>query len=65
METWRGTPDSRIRGFAMDSDVPFVTGFRQSEDGSNGTSAACEAKLEIKRKSTCHNLLKQLLWQLS
>ena len=49
----------------MDSDVPFVTGFRQSEDGSNGTSAACKAKLELREKSTCHNLLKQLLWQLS
>ena len=34
METWRGTPDGKIRGFAIGSDVPFVTGTEKSEAGS-------------------------------
>ena len=50
METWRGTPDSRMRGFSICTDVPFITGYEQSGVGSNGTSTVFEAKIEIKKK---------------
>ena len=49
-ETWRGTPDGRLRGFALDCDVTLLSGSEHLEDGSNGTSAPCEAKLKIKKK---------------
>lgn len=50
METWRGTPDSRVRGFAKDTDVPFLIGTEQPGQGSNGTLAVCDAKIQIKKK---------------
>lgn len=53
-ETWRGAPDVRIRGTALEYDVPLLSGGdRQTDsesDGSNGTSTACEAKLKLTKK---------------
>jgi len=42
-ETWRGTPDGRVRGFALDCDVTLLSGSEHLEDGLNGTSASSEA----------------------
>lgn len=49
-ETWRGTPDGRIRGFALDCDVTLLSGREYLEGGSDGASAPCETKLKIKKK---------------
>jgi len=48
-ETWRGTPDGRVRGFAPDYNVISLSGSEHLEDGSNETSTLCEAKLKIKK----------------
>ena len=48
-EIWRGTPDSRVRGFARDSDVALLPGGEPAGEDSNGTSTAIEAKLQIKK----------------
>ena len=48
-EIWRGTPDSRVRSFARDSDVALLPGGEAAGDDSNGTSTAIEAKLQIRK----------------
>ena len=51
-ETWRGVPDGRLRGNALDGDIPIVSGHKQHESGgSNGTSTVCEAKLKISKRN--------------
>lgn len=58
-ETWRGTPDARLRGTALDTDIPVLSGSGQSHDnGSNGTSTVCEAKLKISIKKNLSQLVK-------
>lgn len=49
---WRETPDSRVRGLKLESDVAMISASKleRPEDGSNGTSSICEAKLEIRKK---------------
>ena len=56
LETWRGIPDARLRGSALDIDMPMLRGIEQSGDsGSNGTTTVCEAKLKINMKKTFLN----------
>lgn len=58
-ETWRGIPDARIRGSALHTDVPMMSGHgRTGHSGSNGTTAVCEAKLEINIQKNLLQLVK-------
>ena len=52
-ETWQGIPDARLRSSALHSDIAIVLGSILShDDESNGTTAACEAKLKINPKKS-------------
>ena len=58
-ETWRGIPDARLRGSALHSDITVMSGSILShDDGSNGTTAVCEAKLKINPKKNLSQLVK-------
>ena len=58
-ETWRGTPDCRLRGFSL-GDVPVVSGNINlpHEEGSNGTTSVYEAKLKIDKRQHLRQLVK-------
>ena len=59
VETWRGSPDSRLRGFPLENDVPLISGHSLPHDErSNGTSTVCESKLEINKKKHLCQLVK-------
>ena len=57
-ETWRGRPDCRLRGLALDSDVPVLLGRSNEDAGSDGTSTVCEAKLEINKQRNLGQIVK-------
>ena len=47
-----GVPDGRLRGNALDGDIPIVSVHKQCESsGSNGNTTVCEAKLKISKKN--------------
>jgi len=41
-ETWRGISDGRLRGIALESDVPLLAGSTPQDSGSNGTTGQIE-----------------------
>jgi len=57
-ETWRGIPNSRLRGISLESDVPLLAGSTPQDSGSNGTTAVCEAKLKIDKKKNLIQIVK-------
>ena len=56
-ETWRGTPDCRLRGFPL-GDVPVVSGNLPHEEESNGTTSVYEAKLKINKSRHLRQVVK-------
>ena len=57
-ETWRSVPDARLRGNALESDIPVLSGYKQPDDGLNGTTAVCEGKLKVDVKKHLPQLVK-------
>lgn len=60
-ETWRGVPDSRIRGFSLNSEVPLLSSKKYANPDSNGTSTICEAKLKIDKEQHFAQLVKTVV----
>ena len=60
-ETWRGVPDGQSRGITLENDIPLLlchgSGAAQ-DDGSNGISTVCKAKLKIHKQKHLPQVVK-------